>query len=101
MSRYDEMSLTQFFGEMSRRLDGIATILVALIIVATAITAPLLDYSIGRLSDWTLAWTAAGSLPVLFVYYASLVYFSASGRASVALNAVLIAAFPLLLVYLA
>lgn len=95
------MSLTQFLGEMSRRLDGIATILVALITIATEITAPLLGHSIGRLSGWPLVWTAAGSLPVLFVYYASLVYFSASGIASVIFNTVLIAAFPLVFIYLA
>lgn len=74
MSRYDGMSLTQFLGEMSRRLDGIATILVALITIATAITAPLLGHSIGRLSGWPLVWTAAGSLPVCVLRLAGLFF---------------------------
>jgi hypothetical protein len=101
MSRYDEISALGFFREIPRRLDGKTALAVAMIFVAVAIVAPLTSFSIGRLHGWNLSLSALGLVPVLVIYYASLVYFSATGTASVVINTVLIAAVPILFFYFA
>ena len=101
MSEYDEMSAIGFFRGMTHRLDGKATLAVAVFFVAMGVVAPLINFSVGGLHGWTLSASALGLVPVLFIYYASLVYFSTSGTVSVLLNTALIAAVPVLFYYFA
>jgi len=98
---YDEMSVSQFYKSMFRRLDGIATIVVAALFLATAIAAAFGMISIGRFSGLELALSALALIPILIIYYTSLVYFSSSGHISMAINVILIAAVPVLFYFLA
>jgi len=101
MSRYDEISAFAFFREMPHRLDGKTALAVAAIFLAVAVVAPLSTFAIGRFHGWGLSLSAIALIPVLFVYYASLVYFSTSGTVSAVINAALIAAVPFVFYYYA
>ena len=101
MSKYDEMPIGDFLREVPRRIDGIATLLVVAVFVLVAVLAPSAGLSVGRLVSWKLSLTILGLVPLTFVYYASLVYFSSSGRASAYINALLVLAVPVLFVYFA
>jgi uncharacterized membrane protein YhaH (DUF805 family) len=99
MSKYDEISVAAFFAEMFRRVDGALTLAIAAGFLLLAVLAPIFGVSLGRFHDWQLSFNALCLVPVIFLYYASLVYFSVSGAWSIAINTVMIAAVPALFIY--
>jgi hypothetical protein len=101
MSKYDDITVIDFIKEMPGRLDGIVTIGVIALFVFGAIMSPIFDVRVGRLSGWNLSTSLIGLAPATFIYYASLVYFSVSGKVSIAINSILVGCIPVLFIYLA
>jgi uncharacterized membrane protein YhaH (DUF805 family) len=99
VSKYDEISVKDFLKEMPDRLDGAVTLAVAAGFLLLAALAPIFGISLGRLHDWGLSVSAICMVPILLLYYASLVYFSVSGAVSVAINTALVVAVPALFLY--
>ena len=101
MSKYDDITVIDFIKEMPSRLDGIVTIFVMGLFVLGAVLSPIFDLRMARLSGWALSVSLIAFTPVIFIYYASLVYFSVSGKVSIVINSILVGCIPLLFIYFA
>lgn len=99
MSRYDRISLTNFVKEMLQRFDGVIAVIVMIAFAICAILAPTVGLKLGQLEGEDLTYGALAMIPVVFLYYSSLVYFSSSGAASILINSILILLVPALFVY--
>lgn len=94
VNEYDEVSVSGFIHQMPHRIDGVVTLVVAVIFIAVACLGLTENISVGRLQGVSLFFTALGIVPILFLFYASLVYFSTSGSISNFINAALIVCVP-------
>jgi hypothetical protein len=85
--------------EMLHRADGIAAYVVMALFIVTAALGLVFDIRIGRLSGSALSLKLIAITPIVFLYYASLAYFSSSGKLSIAVNTLLVGLVPVLLFY--
>lgn len=99
MTKLDEMSVVGFLKISAKKLDGISCLIVLLILIGISMLGLISGVMIGRYAGISLAFAAAGLLPVVIIFYISLVYFSSAGKISEILNSILLFAVPVLFIY--
>jgi hypothetical protein len=98
MKDFDGLPISDIPRFIATRLDGKAFILIAVLAISVGLGGFIFDLSLGRYHGRRLLYSILGLLPVFFVYYLSLIYFSTHGRASEVKNAVFLALVPIFFV---
>jgi len=81
-----------------RRVDGAALIISVAITLASAF-APSLGFDLGKFKAGSIAYPLLWFIPILFVLYCSLVYFSSNSIVSRIFNSIILITVPIYLVF--
>ena len=101
LDEMEKMTMQVLFKQAFRRIDGMTMYLVCIFFLLFAFYSALSDKFdwILPVSAWKGFWGALLFVPITFLLYISLDYFSASGRASRLLNAFLLLGMPFFIAY--
>jgi len=97
----DDMEVREIFIQATRRIDGITMYIVCLVFLLFCGYSQFAKYfNIPNFSPlWKVSLASFLMLPITFILYVSLAYFSVSGKISRAINATILAVIPFYFFY--
>lgn len=101
LDELEKMSVLNFFKQASHRIDGIAMYLVCAFFALFSFYSAIADWLGSPLPDVYSKrfWDALLLVPIIFILYISLVWYSTPGLRSRLINAVLLLNIPLYVAY--